>query len=220
MIIPEAPVTKATQMRDSNESSPVLLRVSVPRSQSAIGVLLCLLMTAICVWAFWRTVSGPSSVPRLVSVFVGLIGLAMLLGTLAFIRMLLRPPITLDATASGLVTYLNVTSGRYSADGVLIPWHSINHIEFYSSSAYSFGNQLRVKSARLYLAPDHRVPISDVSILRKMSLPFGIDGSRNLNIDWDNTVFLNAATSFGKPEAYVAKLDDLRKRYAGATLAP
>jgi hypothetical protein len=38
-------------------------------------------------------------------------------------------------------------------------------------------------------------------------------------IDWDNTLFLNAVTDFGKPEAYAKELEDLRKRYADATLA-
>jgi len=64
------------------------------------------------------------------------------------------------------------------------------------------------------------VPIDEVSILRKMSLPFGIDGSRNMGIDWDNTVFLNAVTDFGKPETYAKELDDLRKEYADSAFAP
>jgi len=154
--------------------------------------------------------------------FVGLIGLAMLLGTLAFIRMLVQPPIMLDATPAGLVSYLNVKSGKYSAPGVLIPWHSIQHIEYYASAyaSVSSADLLRIKSARLYLAPGHLVPIDEVSILRKMSLPFGIDGSRNTGIDWDNAVFLNAVTDFGKPETYAKELDDLRKKYADSTFAP
>jgi len=153
--------------------------------------------------------------------FVGLIGLAMLLGTLAFIRMLVQPPIMLDATPAGLVSYLNVKSGKYSAPGVLIPWHSIQHIEYYASACASVSSTdlLRIKSARLYLAPGHLVPIDEVSILRKMSLPIGIDASRNTGIDWENTVFLNAETGFGKPETYAEELEDLRKRYADATLA-
>jgi hypothetical protein len=173
-------------------------------------------MTAICVWVLSRAASGSISIPRFVTVFVGLIGMAMLLGTLAFFRMLVRPPIMLDATSAGLVSYLDVKSGKYSARGRLIPWHSIRQIEFYSS--VSGGNRLRIKSARLYLAPGHSVPINEVSILRKMSLPFGVDRSRNTGIDWDNTVFLNAATDFGKPETYAKELEDLRKRYADVAL--
>jgi hypothetical protein len=87
-------------------------------------------------------------------------------------------PILLDATPAGLVSYLNVKSGKYSAPGVLIPWHSIQYIEYFYASVSST-DRLRIKSARLYLAPGHLVPISEVSILRKANLPFGIDGSRN-----------------------------------------
>ena len=194
---------------------PVLLRVSVPRSQSVIGAVLFLLMTAICVWVLVLAASGASAVSRPLTMFVGLIGLAMLLGTLAFIRMLVQPPIMLDATPAGLVSYLNVKSGKYSAPGVLIPWHSIQHIEYYASACASVSSTdlLRIKSARLYLAPGHLVPIDEVSILGKMSLPFGVDGSRNTGIDWDNAVFLNAVTDFGKPEAYARELENLRKKY-------
>src|SRR5579864_8158474 len=189
-----------SQTSDSNESPPVLLRVSVPRSESIIGVILFLLMTAICVWVLSRAASGSTSIPRLETVFVGLIGMAMLLGTLAFFRMLVRPAIMLDATPAGLVSYLDAKSGKYSAHGVLIPWPSIRHIEFYSG--VSSNDHLRIKSARLYLAPGHCVPISEVSILRKVSLPFGVDENRSKGIDWDNTVFLAAVTDFGKPETY------------------
>jgi hypothetical protein len=110
---------------------------------------------------------------------------------------------------------------EYSAPGVLIPWHSIQHIEYYATTQASTAstNLLRIKSARLYLAPGHLVPIDEVSILRKMSLPFGIDASRNTGIDWDNTVFLNAVTDFGKPETYVRELDDLRKQYTNSAFA-
>ena len=197
---------------------PVLLRVSVPRSQSVIGVVLFLLMTATCAWVLSRAASGASAMSRPLTVFVGLIGLAMLLGTLAFIRMLVQPPIMLDATSSGLVSYLNVKSGKYLASGVLIPWHSIQRIEYYAS--ISSNDHLRIKSARLYLAPGHLVPIDEVSILRRVSWPFGIDGSRNMGIDWDNTVFLNAVTDFGKPESYAKELEDLRKKYADSSFAP
>jgi len=204
-----------SQTSDSNESPPVLLRVSVPRSQSIIGVVLFLLMTAICVLVLSRPASGSTSIP-LVTVFVGLIGIAMLLGTLAFFRMLVRPAIMLDATPAGLVSYLDAKSGKYSAHGLLIPWPSIRHIEFYSG--VSSNDHLRIKSARLYLAPGHCVPISEVSILRKVSSPFSVDGSRDTGIDWDSTVFLPAVTDFGKPETYANELEDLRKRYADATL--
>ena len=208
-------------MSETNQSSPVLLRVSVPRSQSVTGTALALLMTVICAWVLLRAASGASPMSRPLTVFVGLIGLAMLLGTLAFIRMLVYPPIMLDATPAGLVSYLNVRSGKYSAPGVPIPWHSIQHIEYYATTQASTAstNLLRIKSARLYLAPGHLVPIDEVSILRKVSLPFGIDGSRNMGIDWDNTVFLNAVTDFGKPETYVRELDDLRTKYADSAFA-
>jgi hypothetical protein len=206
-------------MSDTNGSPPVLLRVSVPRSQSVTGIALSLLMMAMCAWVLSRAASGASPMPRSLTVFVGLIGLAMLLGALAFIRMLVQPPIMLDATPAGLVSYLNAKSGKYSAHGLLIPWHSIRHIEFYSSDSYSGGDRLCIKSARLYLAPGHNVPIGELSILRKVGLPLDVDGSRNTGIDWDNTVFLNAATDFGKPESYAEELEDLRKRYADATLA-
>ena len=203
-----------SQTSDSNQSPPVLLRVSVPRSQSIIGVVLFLLMTAICVWVLSRAASDSTSIPRLVTVFVGLIGIVMLLGTLTFFRMLVRPAIMLDVTPAGLVSYLDAKSGKYSAHGVLIPWPSIRHIEFYSG--VSSNDHLRIESARLYLAPGHCVPISEVSILRKVSLPFVVE-SRNTGIDWDNTVFLAAVTDFGKPETYAKELEDLRKRYADAT---
>ena len=147
---------------------PVLLRASVPRSQSATGVLLAVLITAACAWVLLRAGSGASALSRSLTVFVGLIGLAMLLGTLAFIRMLVQPPIMLDATPAGLVSYLNVKSGKYSPPGVLIPWHSIQQIEYYAtvSGGVSSTDLLRVKCARLYLVPGHVVPIDEVSILK------------------------------------------------------
>ena len=76
-------------------------------------------MTAICGWVLSRAASGSTSIPRLVTAFVGLIGMAMLLGTLAFFRMLVRPAIMLDATPAGLVSYLDAKSGKYSAHGLL-----------------------------------------------------------------------------------------------------
>jgi len=49
------------------------------------------MMTAMCVWVLSRIASGSTSIPRFVTVFVGLIGTAMLLG----------------ATPASLVSYLN-----------------------------------------------------------------------------------------------------------------
>jgi hypothetical protein len=174
---------------------------------------MALSITAVCVWLVWRAATGRSPMPTLMTVGVGLVALAMSVGVMAFIRMLVHPPTMLDATQAGLVSYLNAGSGKYSAAGLLIPWHLIRRIDFYSTAAASGTDRLRIRSARLSLVPDHRMPVGEVSILRSMRSPFGGSASLNTGIDWENTIFLDAVTDFGAPEKYVQQLESFRQQY-------
>jgi hypothetical protein len=70
--------------------------------------------------------------------------------------------------------------------------------------------QRRIDTVRVQLKPGHALAIDDLSILRRLRI-FEFDASRNTGIDWDNTVFLDARTDFGTPQALTQQLEDLRE---------
>jgi hypothetical protein len=177
-------------------------------------------MTAICLFVLWRLVSSPLRPSLVLTAFLAFIGLAMLWLTAYFAASIVRPPVILEATPEGILTYLDLKMHRYVDNGQLIPWHTILRIDYYRTvdAIMSEGarGRFRVDTARLQLKPGHGLPIDDLSILTRLSFP-GPDVGDNTGIDWDNTIFLNATTSFGTPESLARELEDLR-RAAGKTL--
>src|SRR5690349_10184138 len=111
--------------------TPVLLRAYVPRSNSTIGLTIGAVMTAICLAVLWHLVRNPLRPSLVLTAFVALIGLAMLWATAYFAASILRPPVILEATPEGILTYLDLKSHRYIDKGQLIPWLTILHIDYY-----------------------------------------------------------------------------------------
>jgi hypothetical protein len=146
---------------------------------------------------------------------LAVIGLAMLWAAAYFGRATLRPPLMLEATSLGLLTYLDLKSHRYVDKSQLIPWDKILHIDYYrvrnAITPDGPSGELRVDTARLQLRPGHALPIDDLSLLRRLSLP-RVDGHDNTGIDWDDTIFLPATTSFGKPQSFAQELEHLRAK--------
>jgi hypothetical protein len=204
-------------MSGANHPSPVLLRVYVPRSNSAIGVTLGTGMTALCGFVLWRSLSGPVPTPLPVTVFVALIGLVMVWASVYFIASIIRPPLMLEATPRGILTYLDPKSHRYVNNSQLIPWQTILHIDYYRTvdaiMSEGPGGRFRVDTARLQLKPGHALPIDSLSILTRLRFPSPEVGD-STGIDWDNTVFLPATTSFGTPQSFAQELEDLRANSA------
>jgi hypothetical protein len=207
-------------MNNPSSSSPVLLRAYVPRSNSAIGVTLGAVMTALCMFALWRLLSGPLRAPLILTAFLTLIALAMLCATGYFAASIMRPPVILEATPQGIVTYLDLRSHRYVDNGQLIPWQTILHIDYYRTvdtiMPEGAPGRFRVDTARLQLKPGHGLPLDSLSILKRLSFPRS-DAGDNTGIDWDNTIFLNATTSFGPPESLGHELEDLRRKSGRAS---
>jgi hypothetical protein len=198
-------------------SSSVLLRAYVPRWNSAIGVTLGALVTALCGFVLWRSVSGGVPVP--LTVLVSLIGLAMLWVTAYFIASIIRPPVMLEATPRGILTYLDLESHRYVDNSQLIPWHTILHIDYYRTvdaiMPEGARGRFHVDTARLQLKPGHGLPVDRLSILKRLSFP-SFDAGDKTGIDWDNTIFLPATTSLGAPQSLAEKLEGLRQASVGA----
>jgi hypothetical protein len=171
-------------------------------------------MTAICLAVLWHLVSSPVRPSLVLTAFLALIGLAMLWATAYFAASILRPPVILEATPEGILTYLDLKSHRYVDKGQLIPWQTILHIDYYRTvdaiMPEGASGRFRVDTARLQLKPGHGVSVDDLSILKRLSFPRPRAGD-NTGIDWGNTVFLNATTSFGSPEALAKELEDLRR---------
>lgn len=201
-------------MNNLNSSSPVLLRAYVPRSNSATGVTLGAVMTALCGFALWRSLSSPGGAPLALTVLLALIGLAMLWGTAYFAVSIMRPPLILAATPRGILTYLDLKSHRYMDAGQMIPWQTIARIDYYTTvnaiMPEGARGRFRVDTVRLQLKPGHGLNLDDLSILRPLSFPTS-DVGDNTGIDWDNTVFLNATTDFGTPQSLAEGLEDLRR---------
>jgi hypothetical protein len=143
------------------------------------------------------------------------IGLAMLWATAYFGVAMLTPPLMLEATSSGLRSHLDLKSHRYVDKSQLIPWDKIVHIDYYripyAITPDGPTGQLRVDTARIRLKPGHALHIDELSVLRPLSVP-RIDGRDNTGIDWDNTIFLPATTSFGKPQLFAQELEHLRAK--------
>ena len=205
-------------MNNATSPLPVLLRAYVPRSNSAIGVTLGATITAICIFALWRLLSAPLRPPIVLTAFVGLIGVAMLWLTAYFAASIVRPPLILEATPQGILTYLDLKSHRYVDTAQLLPWQKILHIDYYSTvdAIMPEGSRGRfhVETARLQLKPGHGLPIDGLSILKPLSFPTS-DAGDNTGIDWGNTIFLNATTSFGSAESLCQALEDLRRDATG-----
>ena len=206
-------------MNNPGDSSSVLLRAYVPRWNSAIGVTLGALVTALCGFVLWRSLKGSVPIPLPLTVLVVLIGVAMLWATAYFVASIIRPPVILEATPQGILTYLDLKSHRYVDHSQLIAWQTILHIDYYR--AYTITPEgpkdlIRVDTARLQLKPGHGLPIDDLSILRRLSFPRP-DGGDNTGIDWENTIFLEAITSVGTPQSLAQELEDLRQA-SGKTL--
>jgi hypothetical protein len=149
------------------------------------------------------------------TLLLAVIGLAMLWATVYFGRAILRPPLMLEATSLGLLTYLDLESHRYVGKSHLIPWDKIVHIDYFGArnaiTPDGPSGQLRVDTARIQLKAGHALPIEDLSILRRLSFP-GVGDGDNTAIDWDNTIFLSATTSFGKPQSFAQELEHLRAK--------
>jgi hypothetical protein len=176
-------------------------------------------MTALCVFALWRSFSGPSPASLPLTVFLVLIGVAMLWATAYFVASIIRPPVILEATPQGILTYLDLRSHRYVDHSQLIAWQTILHIDYYKAvTIMSEGPSglIRVDTARLQLKPGHGLPIDDLSILTRLSFPRP-DGGDNTGIDWENTIFLDATTGVGTPQYLAQQLEDLRQA-SGKTL--
>jgi hypothetical protein len=120
----------------------------------------------------------------------------------------------LQATPRGILTYLDLKSHRYVDNSQLIPWQTILHIDYYRTidaiMTEGARGRFRVQTARLQLKPGHGLPIDRLSILQRLSFPDSAVGD-NTGIDWDNTIFLPATTSYGAPQSLAEKLEDLRQ---------
>jgi hypothetical protein len=150
-----------------------------------------------------------------VTLLLAVIGVAMLWVTAYFGRAILSPPLILEVTALGILSYLDLGSHRYVGKSRLIPWDKIVHIDYYRArnaiTPEGPSGQLRVDTARIQLKPGHALPIGDLSVLRRLGFP-GIDGRDSTGIDWDNTIFLPASTSFGTPQSFAQELEHLRAK--------
>jgi hypothetical protein len=173
-------------------------------------------MTALCTFALWRSLSGPSRASLPLTVFLVLIGVAMLWASAYFVASIIRPPVILEATPQGILTYLDMNAHRYVAHGQLIPWQRMLHIDYYRAVAFMPQGLTRVDTARLHLKPGHGLPIDDLSILTRRSFPRP-DSGDSTGIDWENTIFLEAKTSVGTPQSLAQELEDLRQA-SGKTL--
>jgi hypothetical protein len=153
-----------------------------------------------------------------VTVFVALIGLAMLWATAYFVASIMRPPLMLEATPRGILTYLDLKSHRYVANSQLIPWQAVLHIDYYRTvdaiMPEGARGRFHVDTARLQLKSGHGLPIDNLSILQRLSFP-SLQVGDNTGIDWDNTIFLPATSSFGAPQSLAKELEDLRRASAG-----
>lgn len=125
----------------------------------------------------------------------------------------------LEATPRGIQTYLDLKSHRYVNSSQLIPWQTVLHIDYYRTDNAIMPEgprgRFHVDTARLQLKPGHGLPIDSLSILQRLSFP-SLEVSDNTGIDWDNTIFLPATTSFGAPQSLAEKLEDLRQASVGA----
>lgn len=172
-------------------------------------------MTALCLFGLWRSFSGPARMASSVTLLLTVIAFAMLWATAYFGRAILRPPLMLEATSLGLLTHLDLQSHRYVDISQLIPWDKIVHIDYYrvpyAITPDGPSGQLRVDTARIQLKPGHALHIDELSVLRPWSVP-RVDSRDDTGIDWDNTIFLPATTSFGKPQSFAQELERLRAK--------
>lgn len=98
----------------------------VPRWNSAIGLGLCLLLTAGIAAIVVENHAVPVGFKAVLCVFVA----AACWGAYAFGKWVLWPPLALAATEDGVLSFYNEKSGNYGATSVLIPWANIESFSF------------------------------------------------------------------------------------------
>ena len=139
-----------------------LWEASVPRWNSAIGMVLCAAFGGGLIGiAVHQGARDTIAVP----VVLWLFALGAAWGAYAFGRWVLRPPLAIAATEAGLITFLRVDKANYGPPGFLVPWSEIASLSY---ETYVSSNQRRRHALVVHLRPGHApMPVETISLQRE-----------------------------------------------------
>jgi hypothetical protein len=140
-----------------------LWSISVPRSNSAVGLGVLCVFLAILVAAL--VVNHGVIKPLILNFAVWLFMLIGVYAALSFVRRMLRPPIALAANEAGLVVFYRKDTGDYVQPGVVVPWRTIVSFEYESYTFQATGTDpLRRHALVAALLPGNALPLDQISV--------------------------------------------------------
>lgn len=98
----------------------------VPRGNSAIGLVLCLVLAVGLAAIVVENHAVPVGFKTVLCVFLA----AASWGAYAFGKWVVSPPLALAATEDGVLSFYNEKSGNYCTTSILIPWPDIDSFSF------------------------------------------------------------------------------------------
>ena len=189
--------------------SDIALRAHVRRSDSLTGFLICALVSVGLLALAVLPHSPPH--PLFISAVLLLFALLCGTGTVAFGRRYFNPPLMLEVTREGIVTYQSLRAGGSDAGrvGRLVTWSDIERVDSETINVPSGDGDVTVHCVVLRLVPGHSAPVKEVSLggpdtfavkLGKMSPHYNADA-----------MYLDGKTDFGPYTELAAELERMRR---------
>ena len=193
--------------------SDVSLQARVRKSDSLTGFAICALVCVGLTWFVLRPPSRPE--PLFISAVILLFALLTAAGALTFARRVFNPPLMLEATREGVVTYQSLRSGGSDAGrvGRLVAWGDIECIDAETIRVPSGDGDVTVHCLVLRLCSGHSAPVQEVSLGNPDT--FAVKLGRASAHSNANALYLDGKTDFGTHTQLAAELERLRRSIRG-----
>ncbi len=189
--------------------SDIALRAHVRRSDSLTGFLIC---AVVCVGLVWFVVRPPGRAePLFISAVILLFAVFTGAGALTFGRRVFYPPLMLEATREGIITYQSLRAGGSDAGrvGRLVTWSDIESIGAETIRVPSSDGDVTVHCVVLRLHPGHSAPVQEVSLGNPDK--FAVKLGRTSPHSNENALYLDGKTDFGPYTDLAAELERMRR---------
>jgi len=179
------------------------------KSQIVIGLVLTLFMGVVLAWL---TIRPPSpQMPVWMRIVVGIGALLAFWATYVCAKQWRDPPMMLEATNQGIITFQKCNVYDKDPNGVLVPWSDIEKIETQTLSVPTGDGDSQFRCVVLHLRAGHDLPLEKISLgtPNAMSVKLG----KVAPDTHQNTLFLDGDTDFGSFESLAKELERRRQKF-------
>ena len=190
----------------STSAAPLL--VHRRKRDAVIGVMLTL---AFGVFLMWLSIFPPSpEMPIWMRIMVAVFALVAFSATYTSGKQWVEPPILLEATHQGIITFQKRHVSDKNPSGVLVPWSAIEKIETQALRVPRGDGDSRFCCVVLHLCEGHGLPVERISLgmPNEMSVKLGAVAPDA----HDNTLYLDGDSDYGSFESLAKELERRRQK--------